>query len=375
MQPSTRPARVPADMATYTSQLEKLFIPPTATVRQAADRINDSRKALAALVVDGDCKLLDIITDGDIRRAVLAGLSLDTPVSVIKTLKARGPFRAPMVASATLPRAELLAYMRERHVQQIPLVDSSGRIVDLVTLSDLLQAGVIEVQAVVMAGGFGTRLQPLTSDMPKPMLRVGDKPLLELTIEQLKLAGIRQLNVTTHFQPEKIKQHFGDGREFGVNIEYQNEDTPLGTAGALAMIEESDVPLLVINGDILTRIDYRAMVEFHTENRAELTVAVRQYAIEVPYGVLECDGPVVKAVSEKPTYTHLVSAGIYLLQPSACKLVPRGVHFDMPDLINKLIELKSTVVSFPIVEYWLDIGQHMDYAQAQKDVESGRYKK
>lgn len=362
-------------MAGFTPHIEKLFIPPIATIRQAAACINENRKALAALVVVEDRKLVDIVTDGDIRRAVLDGLSLDTPVSVLKSRKAPSPFPVPIVAPASMKKLELLAFMRARNAQQLPLVDTEGRVVDLVKLSDLLQTDVTAIQAVVMAGGLGTRLRPLTTDLPKPMLPVGDRPLLELTIEQLKAAGIQRVNVTTHFQPEKIKDHFGDGRGFGVDITYLNEDTPLGTAGALAMIEETPDPLLVINGDVLTQIDYRAMMGFHSEHDADLTVAVRQYAIQVPYGVMECDGPNVKTVREKPTYTYFVAAGIYLLQPSACKLIPRGCHFDMPDLINKLIDLKRTVVSFPIVEYWLDIGQHVDYAQAQKDVESGQYKK
>jgi dTDP-glucose pyrophosphorylase/CBS domain-containing protein len=355
--------------------IQKLFIRPQDSIKLAAECINRNQRGLAALVVDGQQKLLDIVTDGDIRRAILDGISLDTHVATLRSRKAQTAFPTAVVASASLNKAELLVFMRMRGIQQVPLVDAAGRVVDLVKLSDLLPNGALAVQAVVMAGGLGTRLRPLTTDLPKPMLPVGDRPLLELTIENLKTAGIQRVSVTTHFRPEKIREHFGDGREFGVEISYLNEDTPLGTAGALALMEDAGEPLLVINGDILTQVDYRSMMGFHRDHRADLTVAVRQYDLQVPYGVLECDGPYVQKVREKPVYNYFVSAGIYILEPSVRKLIPRGRRFDMPDLINSLIESKHKVVSFPVVEYWLDIGQHVDYAQAQEDVEAGRFDK
>ena len=353
--------------------VQSLFIRSSDSLKLAADRINQSKRGLAALVVDEHLKLLDIVTDGDIRRAILDGLSLDTPVATLKDRKAPSNFPAPIVAPSTLSPAELAVFMRTHAVPQVPLVDDDGRVVDVVRLVDLFPIDEPAIQAVVMAGGLGTRLRPLTADMPKPMLPVGNRPLLELTIEKLKAAGIRMVNVTTHFQPEKIKSHFGDGSEFGVDIKYLNEDTPLGTAGALGLIEETSDPLLVINGDVLTQVDYRAMMNFHREQGAALTVAVRQYDVQVPYGVLECDGPVVSKIREKPVYTYFVSAGIYLLEPQARRLIPRGCRFDMPDLINLLIESKQKVVSFPVMEYWLDIGQHIDYAQAQSDIKSGHF--
>lgn len=354
-------------------ELEALFLGPSNSIKDAAACINRSGRGLvAALVVDDEHRLMDVVTDGDIRRAVLDGLGLDTPVLELKARKAHATISNPLTAPAKWDRARLLAFMRARQIHQLPLLDEAGRVVDLVKLTDLLPQEPLEIQAVVMAGGHGTRLRPLTADLPKPMLPVGDRPLLELTIEGLRSAGIQRVNVTTHFLPEKIKDHFGDGSRFGVDINYINEDTPLGTAGALALMEPHSGPLLVMNGDILTQVDFRAMVEFHREQKAQLTVAVREYDVVVPYGVVECDGPRVKDVREKPTYKFFVNAGIYLIEQEICELIPKGERFDMPDLINKLIKSGQVVANFPIMEYWLDIGQHADYAKAQTDFKNGK---
>jgi NDP-sugar pyrophosphorylase family protein len=204
------------------------------------------------------------------------------------------------------------------------------------------------------------------------MLLVGDRPLLELIIEQLSGSGIHKVNITTHYKPEKITEHFGDGSGFGVELNYVNEEQPLGTAGALGLMEESDEPLLVINGDILTRIDFRALFAYHHEHRADLTVAVRQYDLKVPYGVVECDGPMVSGLREKPVINFFVNAGVYLLQPSVRRLIGNGERLDMTDLIQRLLEAGRPVASFPVLEYWLDIGQLPDYEQAQEDVRTGK---
>src|SRR6185436_7083304 len=170
-------------------------------------------------------------------------------------------------------------------------------------------------RALVMAGGFGNRLWPLTEEVPKPMLPVGDKPLLEWIVEQLKHAGIRQVNVATHYKGDVIAEHFKNGEAFGVDIRYVKEDQPLGTAGALSLLEVVDEPLLLMNGDILTRVDFRALLHFHREHKADLTMCVRQYEFNIPYGVIETDGVNVKGISEKPLVRQFVNAGIYLLNP------------------------------------------------------------
>jgi NDP-sugar pyrophosphorylase family protein len=195
---------------------------------------------------------------------------------------------------------------------------------------------------------------------------------MELIINQLHRAGIRRVTVATYYQPEKIKDHFGDGRTFGVEIEYLTEETPLGTAGALGLLDDPQEPLLVINGDLLTQIDFRAMMAFHHEQAAGLTIAVRHYDLQVPYGVLDCEGPSVRRVREKPMLQFVVNAGIYLLEPWALQYIPRGQRFDMTHLIESLLENERPVASFPVLEYWLDIGQHADYEQAQKDMQDGK---
>jgi len=316
--------------------------------------------------------LLGTISDGDIRRAILAGVKLDSQAETLLEERKKLELRGPITASVGAADNELLHQMSEHGIRQIPLLDSDGRVVDMAFMSDLVREYETPLSAVVMAGGFGKRLRPLTDNLPKPMLPVGDRPILQRTIEQLKKMGVNRVHLTTHYRPEAISRHFGDGEQFGVKISYVHEAEPLGTAGALGLVEEAAGPMIVINGDILTHVDFRAMLKYHRKHNASLTVGVRQYDVQVPYGVIESDGPNVCKVSEKPRLQFLVNAGIYLVEPSALRYVPSGRSFDMPDLIQRLVEDRCPVVSFPIVEYWIDVGRPADYAQAQEDVRNGR---
>jgi NDP-sugar pyrophosphorylase family protein len=264
--------------------------------------------------------------------------------------------------------------MRKYILREIPILDQEGRVINLIGIDDLMPSDDLPLQAVIMAGGFGSRLRPLTEDLPKPMLPVGGRPLMEVLLEQLRDTGIRNVNVTTHFHPEKITDYFGDGKNFGVSLNYVNEEHPLGTGGALGLIPRPAEPILVINGDVLTQVNFRSMFMFHRENHADLTLAVRQYDLEVPYGVVQCEGARVVGLQEKPSFNFFVNAGIYLLEPHVYEYIPSGQHFNMTDLIQWLIDAGRAVVSFPVREYWLDIGQHADYAKAQKDVEDGLMK-
>jgi len=342
------------------------------SIREAMACIDSNVRGIA-LVVDADRKLLGTITDGDVRHAMLNGADLNATVELLLKRKAGGPYGKPITAPLNADVATLLLLMQEHSVRQIPLVDQTGVVVALATRDELLPNEVLDLQAVVMAGGFGTRLMPLTEQVPKPMLPVGSRPLLELIVEQLRSAGIRQVNVATHYKGDVITEHFGNGQGFGVDIRYVKEDQPLGTAGALSLLDISDEPLLVINGDILTRVDFRAMLNFHKEQNAELTVGVRQYDIHVPYGVINAEGAVVRGISEKPIVSQLINAGIYLLSPSVRRLIPNGRPYDIPELIEALLAEKRTVVCFPIREYWLDIGKADQYDQAKADIASGRY--
>ena len=221
-----------------------------------------------------------------------------------------------------------------------------------------------------MAGGLGTRLRPLTEKLPKPMLKVGDRPVMEHVLEQLQKVGISRVSITTHYKPEAIVDHFGDGRRFGVEIDYVNEEEPLGTAGALGLLKPPKGPVLVINGDVMTQVNFRSMLSYHSDNHADMTVGVRRFELQVPYGVIDMVGPDVSGLDEKPTYRFFINAGVYLIEPTVFSLIKSGERLDATELIEKLLSAGKKVVGFPIHEYWLDIGRPDDYARANEDVQS-----
>lgn len=352
------------------TELSKFIVSPDKSIRQVIAFIDLNEKGIA-LVVDENRKLLGTITDGDIRRAILAGSQLDEPVGIIIDRKEQSGDADPVTARLGTRRTDLLQLMRKRAVRQVPLLDANGRVADLVTLAELMPDQFLPLQAVIMAGGSGTRLRPLTEDLPKPMLPVGDRPLMEVIIDQLRQSGIGRVNITTHYLPEKITDYFGNGENFGVELNYVSEDRPLGTAGSLGLIDWPEETLLVINGDILTNVNFRAMLDYHQEHGADITVGVRKYDLQVPYGVVECEDQKVCRLREKPSLSFFVNAGIYMLEPRVNELIPNGERCDMTDLIDRLIQKGRPVVSFPIVEYWLDIGKPSDYARAQEDVKNG----
>lgn len=361
-------------MATMTltrPDLEALMIGPESTVREAATCIDRNARGIT-LVVDGRGGLLATITDGDIRRGLLAGVDLEDPITALIERKQGTRYARPVTAPMGTPRSALISLMKEYRVRHVPLVDTQNRVVELAALDEMLPDEQLPLQAVIMAGGFGTRLRPLTDHVPKPMLPVGGKPLLEWILRSLRGAGIRRVSITTHYKSEQITDYFGDGRGFGINLTYVVEEHPLGTAGALRLLERPDEPVLIINGDILTRVDVRAMLAFHHEHDADVTVAVRPYEHRIPFGVVDSDGPRVCRLTEKPLQTYLVAAGIYLLSPSVWELIPAGRRVDMPELVRASVAAGRNVVSFPVVEYWRDIGQPADYAAAQEDVAAGR---
>ena len=353
--------------------IESISILETASIREAIVSINHGGCGIA-LVVDEEHHLIGTVTDGDVRRAMLALLDLGTPIRKILVLKSDSQYAKPITAILGTKREELLGLMRQHVLRQIPILDDNGCVVDLVMLNDLVPLDELNLQAVIMAGGLGTRLRPLTEDLPKPMLPVDGKPLIERMIGQLRQVGIRRINLMTYYKSEKIVEHFGDGHAFGVELNYVDEERPLGTGGALGLMPHPNGPVLVINGDILTQVDFHAMLDFHQENHSDMTIGVRRYEMQVPYGVIECEGVRVRRLQEKPQVGFLVNAGIYLLEPSVYQFIPQNSNFNMTDLIQWLLDAGRTVVSFPIHEYWLDIGQHEDYTQAQGDAKNGRFR-
>lgn len=342
-----------------------------ATLRDAAERL-DSTGVGIVLALDGEGKLAGVVTDGDVRRAMLRQGSVDIPLSTLLFNGTTGQLRSYIAAAHGTPRDILLGMMAQHGIRHIPLLDAAGLAVDLALFEELTAGPTQAAQpsparAVVMAGGFGTRLHPLTEDVPKPMLPVGDRPLLEMIVGQLRDAGITDITLSTYFHAEMIHAHFGNGAKFGVRIGYLSEDQPLGTAGALSLLDRPDRPVLVLNGDILTNTDFAAMVDFHQSRQAALTISAYTYNTAIPYGVLDVVDGEVKSVTEKPQLSYQVSAGIYVLSPQAFDFLTPGKHCNMTDLIDQVLAAGLKIAAFPIQEYWCDIGRVSDYLKAIKD--------
>ncbi len=355
----------------YCPDIVTICLPPEMPGIQALDRLNQGRKGIV-LVVDSERRLLGTVVDGDVRRALLGGIDLQAPLGEILAHKRRLGHPDAVTAGLETSDEKLLELMQTHDVRQIPLLDSQGRVADLVTQKDIMPDCEPGLSAMIMAGGYGKRLYPLTKDCPKPLLPVGDRPLLRLTIDQLRQVGIRRVSISTHYLAEMIHDSLGDGLDLDMEISYLTEDKPLGTAGALGLLDQPTEPLLIINGDIITQVDFRSMLEFHRQHEALLTVAVRKFEVSVPFGVMETEGERVVGLAEKPVYSFFINAGIYLLEPRAVQFVNGGERLDMTDLIARLLAEGETVVSFPILEYWLDVGNPSDYAKAQEDARQGR---
>ncbi len=346
--------------------ISAISLPRSATIGEAIACIDRSGRASLALIVDAEQRLINTLTDGDVRRGILAGYALGDSIEGLLDIKTRMPHAVPVTAAAGTSGRDLLALMQGANVRQVPLLDNNRRVVDVALLRDLLPQTLAAVEAIVMAGGEGLRLRPLTDQLPKPMLPVGGKPLMELIVDKLRTVGVRKINITTHYRPEAIVDHFGDGSAFGVDISYVNENTPLGTGGALGLLPRLQGPMLVMNGDILSDIDIEAFYQYHQDQRADMTVAVRRYELQVPYGVVECENTRILGIKEKPNLGFFVNAGIYLIEPSVQPYLPAAREFQMTDVIEKLVANDRRVEAYPIREYWVDIGRHADYEQAQQ---------
>lgn len=339
------------------TEVASSLIPLESTIDMAVAAIEAS-PAKVALVVDTKGCLVGTVTDGDVRRGLLRGLRLDAPITEAMNSH-------PSFALATTPRTDLLALMRARHLRQIPLVDPDGRVVGLETLSELLEPGARPNAVVIMAGGLGQRLRPLTDDRPKALVKVGPKPILETVIENLVAEGFRRFFVSVGYMAAMLEEHFGDGSRWDAEITYLREDSPLGTAGSLGLLPSRErAPLVVMNADLLTRLSFASLLDFHTAAAAAATVAVRDYEVTVPYGVVEIEDQRVTRMAEKPTHRHVVSAGIYVLEPALLDLLHAGETVDMPELIGRVLDKGQEIRAFPVREYWMDIGRPDDLTQA-----------
>ena len=341
---------------------EKVVLSPEHSVRDALAVINEEALRVC-LVVDEDQHLLGVVTDGDIRRAILNNVALTQSVTV-------GMNPIPITVSAKLTRAQLLETMRERSILSLPVVDEAGRLIGLETWEQAAQTPSYDNPVFIMAGGFGTRLRPLTDNCPKPMLKVGDKPILETLLSQFLKAGFKNIYISTHYMPEQITDYFGDGSAWGASICYVHEDMPLGTGGALGLLPADipALPLIMINGDVLTTVDFNRLLDFHNKYQPVATMCVREYDYQVPYGVISGDGHRILEMQEKPIQRYFVNAGIYVVSPELFMNAPKQKRIDMPTLLEQQIAKKDDVLMFPIHEYWLDIGRMDDFHKAQLDI-------
>lgn len=319
----------------------------------------DRGSAEIALIVDAAGVLVGLMTDGDVRRALLAGAVIDAPLEphMKKTFTSVGQNAA---------RAEVVDLMQARTIAQIPIVDAAGRLTGLHLLRDVIGAEERENWAVVMAGGRGTRLAPLTDQTPKPMLRVAGRPILERIVLHLVSHGIRRVFIAINYLSEVIVEHFGDGSQFGARIEYLREQRALGTAGALALLPAPPtVPVLLMNGDLVTQADVGALLQFHASGDQTISVAVRKYFHTVPFGCVQLDGDRVASLEEKPTMTRLVNAGIYVIDPEVVARVPADGETTGPGLIEAAIATGQTVRALEIEDDWIDVGQKEQFRRAR----------
>jgi dTDP-glucose pyrophosphorylase/CBS domain-containing protein len=350
--------------------LPRLVLTPGSSLTEAMRRLDETRQGIV-LVVDDEGRLVGTITDGDLRRAVLDGSDLSSPVELLLARKASTPYARPISVPTGTSKSEIAELMERHTIRQVPVVDAEGRPVDLVTAGDLLSRR-MGLSAVVMAGGRGERLSPLTDEVPKPMLPLAGRPVLDYIVAQLRGADVRDIIITTHYLAEQIEDYFLDGGEHQVNITYAREEKPLGTAGSLGVLPPPTGPLLVINGDVVTDLDFVAFHEFHIGHKAAMTVAIRRMEHEIPYGVVEISGTAVTGIREKPSFPYFVNAGVYLCQPEVVSLIPRGVRFDMTQLMEAILAGGGSVAAFPVWEYWRDIGSGSEYVRLQRDAEEGR---
>jgi dTDP-glucose pyrophosphorylase len=336
-----------------------------ASLRAVLETMTRSGKQIV-LVVDADGRLAGVVTDGDIRRAMLRGASLDAKVDEVVN-------RAPLTGPAGLSAPEALQIMRTRSVRHLPLLDPERRVADLLRLEDLLAPPPLRSRAIIMAGGEGRRLRPLTELTPKPLLAVGGKPLVEIMIERLRQSGVVDITIAVHHKSEVIRERLGDGARLGVRIDYALEPKPLGTMGALTLLRDGlSGPFFVVNADILTKCDFRAMWEFHgQQENAAMTVGVSIHQVDIPYGEFTLHDGRVTRVEEKPRKEFPVNAGIYLLDPSAIDVIPAGEYFDATDMIRALVDRGRVVAAHLIREYWLDVGRLPDLEKANRDIAEG----
>lgn len=344
------------------TDLGKISVQPDLTIKQAVQVLNDGHQRIV-LIVDGENRLLGVLADSDIRKSIIKGLSFDLPVSEIM-------MKQPVVATARMSDSAILSLMQTTKCYEIPVLDDNRKVLGLKKIDSLVaQEQLTEV--IIMAGGAGTRLRPITEDVPKPLIPVGGKPILFILLDSLISAGLRRITIALNYKADMIRKAVAAIPEYATGVRFVEEKERLGTVGALSLLEtQPTAPFFVVNADLLTTIDFKAMIHFHQAEDNQVTMAVREKDFQIPFGVVELKGTRVLNLEEKPVQSFFVNAGVYILDPSLLSLIPANCFFDMPDLINAAITSGMQVGTFPIHEYWLDIGRHSELEQANQDASS-----
>ena len=333
---------------------------------ETAIKVLDDGSLQIALVVDKNGKLLGTITDGDIRRALIKHLGMDCLVEKVMN-------DSPETALNSDTPDLIMSIMKNKNILHVPIVDENNILIGLETIQHLTYNKKHDNPVFIMAGGFGTRLHSLTEETPKPLLNVGNRPILETILSRFIKAGFHNFFISTHYKAEKVQDHFGDGSAWGVKIEYVNEEKPLGTAGSIGLLPKNlpKLPILMMNGDVLTKVNFEHLLSFHAEQKGIATMCIREYDVQIPFGVVNIDKQQAKSIVEKPMKKFFVNAGIYVLEPELVNTVNPNTPIDMPNLLEKQIKKGKSVSIFPIHEYWLDVGHMEEYESAHDSFING----
>lgn len=339
---------------------KNILLKPTATIKEALQTI-DTQAIRIAIVIDDKNKVIGTISDGDIRRAILKGKDLSSSIEDVY-------YKKPTLCHINDSIDKIIQTAVSKKLYQIPIVDNKGGLVRIEELGNMLSVSNRPNEVILMAGGLGTRLRPLTDSIPKPLLKVGDKPILETIISNFAKYGFVNITICVNYKSKMIIDYFGDGSKFGVNISYVHENDRLGTAGALSLLKNKPTkPFFVMNADLLTDVNFTSLLDFHHSEGSLATMCVREYDLQVPYGVIEVKDQQIRSIEEKPIHKFFINAGIYVLSPIVLDEIPYNKFYDMPTLFNTLISKKQKVTSFPIHEYWLDIGRLNEYKKANDE--------
>ncbi len=343
--------------------LEKYCISKSFSIRQTMEHIDRHAEQFAIILLE-DERIAGIVTDGNIRRAIIAGATLESSITTIM----QSNFE---VCQQNMNASEALTLMDERSFSHLPIITEDQKLFSIWNKKELQSKSILPHTVVIMAGGLGTRLGSLTKETPKPMLPLVNRPILEIILESFRLVGFRNFIFSVNYKAEIITNYFQDGSRHHCNIEYIHEDKCLGTAGALSLLPTMEHDVIIANGDILTHANPRHILLHHSTMQAAGTMLAKRFSMQVPYGVVEATQQnKLKSIQEKPVFDFCISAGINVLTPEVLTLIPKNTFFDMPELFKKIMQLGKTTQLFETKDYWLDVGNPIDYEKALKDFES-----